>query len=178
MDLIYSCGCLVAKGWNNLGSGLKKPTLLTYGFGSGANMAVLNKMAAANQGLGKEESSCCPPRPRATPFPEGKIKIILGVIYGVLMWADMNVATPPGARGRSVIADGGTGKEGTFVKNDDIRKSMATYYQHPSLAHDKENAAVVLSAPYLDNSGLGQSIKQSNILTSCGVGCSHWCQML
>ena len=35
---------------------------------------------------------------------------ILGVIYGVLLWADMNAATPLGALGRSVIslADSGS----------------------------------------------------------------------
>ena len=40
--------------------------------------------------------SCCTPRPRATPFPEGSS--ILGIIYQVLLWADMNTATPPGSR--------------------------------------------------------------------------------
>ena len=49
----------------------------------------------------KANSSCCPLRPRTTPFPEEKS--ILGVIYGVLLWADMNAATPLGAWGRSVI---------------------------------------------------------------------------
>ena len=29
---------------------------------------------------------------------------ILGVIYGVVLWADMNAATPLGARGRSVMS--------------------------------------------------------------------------
>ena len=38
-------------------------------------------------------------RHRTTPFPE--VKSILGVIYGVLLWADMNAATPLGAWGRS-----------------------------------------------------------------------------
>ena len=40
--------------------------------------------------------------PRTTPFPEEAS--ILGVIYGVLLWADMNAATPLGARGRSAIS--------------------------------------------------------------------------
>ena len=40
--------------------------------------------------------------PRTTPFPEGKY--ILGVIYGVLLWADMNTAIPLGAWGRSVMS--------------------------------------------------------------------------
>ena len=38
----------------------------------------------------KVNPSCCHLRPRTTPFPEGKS--ILGVIYGVLLWADMNAA--------------------------------------------------------------------------------------
>ena len=46
-------------------------------------------------------SAAAPMRPRTTPFPEEKI--ILGVIYGVLRWADINAATPLGAWGRSVI---------------------------------------------------------------------------
>ena len=33
----------------------------------------------------------------STPFPRGKST--LGVIYGVLLWADMNAATPLGRRG-------------------------------------------------------------------------------
>ena len=37
-------------------------------------------------------SSCAPCAPRTTALPEGKP--ILGVIYGVLQWADMNAATP------------------------------------------------------------------------------------
>ena len=41
----------------------------------------------------------CPPY---YPFPRGKS--ILGVIYGVLLWADMNAATPLRAWGRSVIS--------------------------------------------------------------------------
>ena len=45
-------------------------------------------------------ASCC--RPRTTPFPEKKS--VLGVIHGVLLWTDMNTATPLGARGRSVIS--------------------------------------------------------------------------
>ena len=36
-------------------------------------------------------------RPRTTPFPEGKSTLV--VIYGVLLWADMNAATPLGAWG-------------------------------------------------------------------------------
>ena len=43
-----------------------------------------------------------PPCPRTTPFPEDKT--ILGVLYGDLLWADMNAAIPLGAWGRSVIA--------------------------------------------------------------------------
>ena len=43
----------------------------------------------------KAYSSSCPLRPRTTPSPEEKI--ILGVIYGVLLWAGMNAAAPLGA---------------------------------------------------------------------------------
>ena len=42
-----------------------------------------------------------PLRPRTTPFPEEKS--IPGVICGVLLWADMNAATPLGAWGCSGI---------------------------------------------------------------------------
>ena len=45
----------------------------------------------------KANPSCCPLRPRTAPFPEKKS--ILGVIYGVLLWADINAATPLGAWG-------------------------------------------------------------------------------
>ena len=44
----------------------------------------------------KANSSCCPARP-CYPIPRGKI--ILGVIYGLLLWADMNAATPLGGVG-------------------------------------------------------------------------------
>ena len=50
----------------------------------------------------KTNPSCCPLRPRTTPFPEENA--ILGVIYGVLLWLDMNAATPLGAWGRSVMS--------------------------------------------------------------------------
>ena len=55
-------------------------------------------------GACKVNVSCCPLRPRTTPFPEENS--ILGVIYGVLLWADMNAATPPGSRGRSALCAG------------------------------------------------------------------------
>ena len=42
--------------------------------------------------------------PRTTSLPEGKS--ILGVIYGVLLWADMDAGTPLGAWGRSVMSVG------------------------------------------------------------------------
>ena len=48
------------------------------------------------------KSQLLPLRPRTTPLPEEKHT--LGVIYGVLLWADMNAATPLGARGRLVIS--------------------------------------------------------------------------
>ena len=50
-----------------------------------------------------------PPATLYYPFPTVKIHTrILGVIYGVLLWADMNTATPLGARGRSVIGGAAT----------------------------------------------------------------------
>ena len=55
----------------------------------------------------KANPSCCPLLPRTTPFPEEKS--IPGVINGVLLWADVNAATPLGAWGRSVIAVSYTG---------------------------------------------------------------------
>ena len=45
--------------------------------------------------------SCCPHALPYYHFHRGKS--ILGVIYRVLLWADMNAATPLGAWGRSVI---------------------------------------------------------------------------
>ena len=52
--------------------------------------------------IAKANSSCCTLHPRTTPFPEEKS--MLGLIYGVLLWADMDAATPPGALGPSVIS--------------------------------------------------------------------------
>ena len=40
-------------------------------------------------------ASCCTPQPRTTPSLEENFT--LGVIHGVLLWAGMNAATPPGA---------------------------------------------------------------------------------
>ena len=45
----------------------------------------------------KVNPSCCPLRPRTTPFPEEKTT--LGVICGVLLCAEINAANPLGARG-------------------------------------------------------------------------------
>ena len=50
----------------------------------------------------QKKSSYCPLRPHTTSFPEEKS--IPGVIYGVLLFADMNAVTPLGAWGRSVIS--------------------------------------------------------------------------
>ena len=44
-------------------------------------------------------ASCCTLRPRTTPSLEENS--MLGVIYGVLLWADMNAATPGGGAQRS-----------------------------------------------------------------------------
>ena len=51
---------------------------------------------------GKANSRCGPLRPHTTPFPEENP--ILGVIYGVLLVADTNAATPLGAWGCSVMS--------------------------------------------------------------------------
>ena len=51
------------------------------------------------------KSQVLPPAPPyATRFTEENS--ILGVIYGVLLWADMNAAAPPGAWGRSTMSLG------------------------------------------------------------------------
>ena len=52
------------------------------------------KIADILNALRQGNPSCCSLRLRTTPFPEGKS--ILGVIYGVLLSADMNAATPLG----------------------------------------------------------------------------------
>ena len=52
--------------------------------------------------LFKANPSCSLLRPRTTPLPEGNV--VLGVIYGVLLWAGMNAATPLGAWGCSVLS--------------------------------------------------------------------------
>ena len=81
---------------------------------------------------GKENPTCYPLRPRTTPFPEEKST--LGVIYGVLLWADMNAATPLGAWGRSVISldrctrDGrdGRGKgSGSRTESKEVNQAIA-----------------------------------------------------
>ena len=46
--------------------------------------------------------AAAPMRPRTTPFPVEKS--ILGVIYGVILWADMHAATPLGAWDCSVMS--------------------------------------------------------------------------
>ena len=55
-----------------------------------------------------------PLRPRATPFPE-EISI-LGVIYGVLMWADMNAATPLWGVGTLCVSLGGAERWPSVVR--------------------------------------------------------------
>ena len=49
-----------------------------------------------------------PPAPPYYRFPRGKS--IIGVISGVLLWADMNTATPLGAWGHSVLSHGRCGQ--------------------------------------------------------------------
>ena len=57
----------------------------------------------------KVHSSCCPLCPRTIPSPEERT--LQGVMYGVLLWADMNAATPLGASDIS-LADGRHGRHG------------------------------------------------------------------
>ena len=63
---------------------------------------ILKGTAGARCGLLNANPSCCPLRPRTTPCLEEKSTP--GVIYGVLLWAGMNAATPLGALWRSVIS--------------------------------------------------------------------------
>ena len=67
--------------------------------------AVHASIVAAAAGVVKVNSSRCPLCPHTTPYTEEKS--ILGVIYRVLRRADMNTATPLGARGRSAMSLGG-----------------------------------------------------------------------
>ena len=78
------------------------------------------------------KSHLLPPAPPYYPIPRGKS--ILGVIYGVLLWADMNAATPLGAWGRSVISldrctrDGrdGRGKgSGSRTESKEVNQAIA-----------------------------------------------------
>ena len=55
----------------------------------------------------KANVSCCTLRPRTTPPPEESS--ILGVTHGVLLWADMNAAAPPGSRSHSARCAGKSG---------------------------------------------------------------------
>ena len=69
------------------------------------------------------------------PFPEEKF--ILGVIYGGLLWADMNAATPLGARGRSVIS---------LVMLPAACALHQKLCHYPQLLHYTNNRSVVLPA--------------------------------
>ena len=69
-------------------------------------------------------SCCCALRPRPTPLPEEKS--ILGVIYGVLLWADMNAATPLGVWGRSVMSL----DEDTDTEEEDSRGTVCALGYH------------------------------------------------
>ena len=74
--------------------------------------------------VGYAYACCCTLRPRTTPPPEGKS--ILGVICGVLLWADMNAATPPGSRGRSALC------AGEPLSGEPVRRRPITLY-YPKL---------------------------------------------
>ena len=65
--------------------------------------SILTAVAAAHvHDCVQGKSQLLPLHPRTTPFPEETS--MLGVVYGVLLWAGMNAATPLGAWGRSVIS--------------------------------------------------------------------------
>ena len=62
---------------------------------------------AVTRGLGgTRQMSAAAPCDPVLPLPPEE-NSILGVIYGGLLWADMNAATPPGSRGRSALCAGG-----------------------------------------------------------------------
>ena len=68
-------------------------------------MALMLELALCSQVNEQEpprKISAAAPYTPYYPIPRGNS--ILGVIYGVLLWADMNAATPLGARGCSVTA--------------------------------------------------------------------------
>ena len=79
-------------------------------------------------GVGRANSSCCPLRPRTTPFPEEES--ILGVVYGVLLWADMNAATPLGARGRSGMSLGRTRSQSSGGRPTATADPMALFNKY------------------------------------------------
>ena len=59
---------------------------------------------------------------------------MLGVIYGVLLWTDMNAATPPGVRGRSGMSLA-HGMSRVFF--DGSRDTTSIYLNHAKhRAHD------------------------------------------
>ena len=75
--------------------------------------AVARRRSAERAGADQGEFQLLPPAPPYYPFPTGKIhtrgnilsfhtSFYLGVIYGVLLWVDMNAATPLGVWVRSV----------------------------------------------------------------------------
>ena len=55
---------------------------------------------------------------------------MLGVIYGVLLWADMNAATPLVARGRSVMSLDGAGKQLRTVLDEECMASDKCHGAH------------------------------------------------
>ena len=67
---------------------------------------------------GQGKSQLLPPAPPYYPFPRGKS--ILGVIYEVLLWADINAATLLGVRERSVISPVAVGER----NNSQIQKAV------------------------------------------------------
>ena len=78
--------------------------------------------------------------PCAPVLPLPRVKIhTRGVIYGVLLWADMNTATPLGARGRSVMSLAG---EGHLVAMVPVQGILALYMS-PHTKHYRGRTAQV-----------------------------------
>ena len=84
---------------NPCGAGL---SALPWSFGGIEDgHAPITRFGGIEDGQTQGKLQLLPPAPRTSPFPEEKS--MLGVIYRVLLLADMNAATPLGAWGRSVI---------------------------------------------------------------------------
>ena len=94
------------------------------------NQRVEFNLINANEGVpGQGKAKLRPPAPPYYPFTRGKF--ILGVIYGVLLWADMNAATPLGVWGRFVISLEGAGP----IRNQLLNQLCRRGREGPILDH-------------------------------------------